>query len=98
MTNNELKRYYAFEYCEEHGIFRATCSCPELTTDEIILTIMTQHWDMIACSCWICLAGRANGLHPREDFLSYRNPRGHAPRVKVDVGKYPQTLNQKENE
>lgn len=36
---------------------------------EIIERIMTQHWDMAACPCWICKAGRALGYKPREVYL-----------------------------
>ncbi len=31
--------------------------------------IMTRHWDLAACPCWLCKAGRAHGLHPREEYL-----------------------------
>ena len=36
---------------------------------EIVERIMTQHWDMAACDCWICEAGRTAELHPRSDYL-----------------------------
>ena len=38
----------------------------------IIEIIMTQHWDMIACPCWICRMGCEAGCHPREEHLRWR--------------------------
>ena len=35
---------------------------------EIIERVMTQHWDMATCQCWICTAGRGIGFHPREGY------------------------------
>ena len=40
----------------------------------IIERIMTQHWDMKACDCWICTEGRAAGCRPREIYLAYKHP------------------------
>lgn len=40
---------------------------------EIIETIMTQHWDMFACPCWICEEGRKLKCHPRSKYLNKRN-------------------------
>ncbi len=48
-----------------------------LTVSDIVSVIMTQHWDMAACPCWICKAGRAAGLYPTEDFTDWRK-RGYA--------------------
>jgi hypothetical protein len=42
--------------------------------DEIIERIMTQHWDIFACTCWICEAGRANGLGSRSEYLRHNDP------------------------
>jgi hypothetical protein len=39
----------------------------KLTT--IIEQIMTDHWDLSACPCAICVAGRAAGCRPRERYL-----------------------------
>lgn len=36
------------------------------TAQDIVEKIMTQHWDIAACQCWICKAGRDVGLHPME--------------------------------
>lgn len=35
-----------------------------MNPSHIVELIMAQHWDMAACKCWICEAGRAAGLHP----------------------------------
>jgi hypothetical protein len=35
---------------------------------EIVERIMTQHWDLASCRCWICERGRAAGCHPREGY------------------------------
>ena len=34
----------------------------------IVERIMTQHWGMAACRCWVCLAGREAGCRPREEY------------------------------
>lgn len=39
---------------------------------EIIERIMTMHWDMAACPCWVCRAGRDAGMRPRDKYLDYR--------------------------
>lgn len=36
---------------------------------EIIERIMSAHWDMVACSCWVCRSGRELGLEPRGIYL-----------------------------
>jgi hypothetical protein len=52
---------------------------------EIVERIMTSHWDMAACQCWICRAGREADCAPRGDYLSYE-----ACRVKYQVPDMPQ--------
>lgn len=47
----------------------------------IIERIMTQHWDMAACRCWICVGGREAGCRPRERYLRWRS---HYAEVLVD--------------
>lgn len=37
----------------------------------LIERIMTQHWDLAACHCWICDEGRLLGCRPRQLYLSY---------------------------
>ena len=37
--------------------------------ETIIERIMMQHWDMAACRCWVCQAGREAGCRPREEYL-----------------------------
>lgn len=55
----------------------------------IVERIMTQHWDMAACDCWVCTEGRAAGCRPREIYLSrlpggVRNVDEQRPQVTVD--------------
>ena len=45
-----------------------------MKAEEIIEQIMTQHWDMAACRCWICEAGRKLDLRPREKYLRIKLP------------------------
>lgn len=40
-----------------------------MNCQEIVERILTQHWDMAACRCWICEAGREAGCRPREQYL-----------------------------
>ena len=40
-----------------------------MNASEIVERIMTAHWDMSACPCWVCVAGRVAGLAPREGYL-----------------------------
>ena len=67
-----------------------TCICPikELEqkveeAERIIEVIMTQHWDMAACPCWVCKKGRKAGFRPREDYLS-RNIKENLGHVTVE--------------
>jgi len=39
-----------------------------MDAQEIIERIMTTHWDMFACPCWICEEGRKLGFRPREGY------------------------------
>ena len=36
---------------------------------EIIERIMTMHWDLAACQCWICEKGYKAGCRPQEKYL-----------------------------
>ncbi len=40
-----------------------------MTPTEIVERIMTQHWDMAACQCWVCRDGREAGCRPRDAYL-----------------------------
>ncbi len=40
-----------------------------MNAEEIIELVMTQHWDIAACMCWICREGRATGCHARPSHL-----------------------------
>lgn len=60
---------------------RAGCSNWWTPAEEIVARIMTQHWDLGACPCWVCKAGRRAGLGANWLFLS---PAGDLrPDVKV---------------
>ena len=41
---------------------------------DIVEQIMTQHWDMKSCDCWVCVDGRKAGLRPRETHLKNKQP------------------------
>ncbi len=43
-----------------------------MTPVEIVEQIMTQHWDMVACRCWVCESGREAGCRAREQYLHWR--------------------------
>lgn len=40
------------------------------TAADIIERIMSAHWDMAACPCWVCRQGRVIGMGPRECWLN----------------------------
>lgn len=40
-----------------------------MNAKEIIERIMTQHWDIVLCNCWVCDAARQNGFSAREKYL-----------------------------
>jgi hypothetical protein len=44
------------------------------SSDPIVIVerIMTMHWDIFACDCWICKTGRLAGCRPREEYLRWR--------------------------
>lgn len=44
-----------------------------MNAKEVIERIMSQHWDMAACHCWICEAGRILGYGTKEEYLSYKS-------------------------
>ena len=43
-----------------------------MSAEDIIRQIMTMHWDMDACRCWVCEAGRELGFHANEAYLEWR--------------------------
>ncbi|KKL53659.1 hypothetical protein LCGC14_2273250 [marine sediment metagenome] len=45
----------------------------ELTAEGIVTQIMTQHWDLHACNCWVCEAGRRIGIGAQEDHLPHHS-------------------------
>ena len=44
-----------------------------MTAQEVIERIMSAHWDMTVCPCWICRAGRRLGYAPREEYMPRQN-------------------------
>ena len=44
-----------------------------MTAQEIVERIMTMHWDMTACQCWICYAGRELRFGPRDAYLKHKS-------------------------
>ena len=51
---------------------------------EIVEIIMTQHWDMAACQCWVCTKGREAGCSPMEKYLPMRKKGSGHGRVTVE--------------
>lgn len=47
---------------------------------DLVERIMTQHWDLSACDCWVCALAREAGCRPRQTFLDAGR---QWPRVKV---------------
>jgi len=41
-----------------------------MTEKEILERIMTAHWDMKRCDCWICSNARKAGLRPIVEYSS----------------------------
>ena len=56
-----------------------------MDTREIVEIIMTQHWDMAACQCWVCEEGRKVGCRPRDCYPT--NPMGAEGFGRVSVDK-----------
>lgn len=50
---------------------------------EIVERIMTQHWDMVACDCWICEEGYKSKCGAKEEYLPYKET-PHRPFVSVE--------------
>jgi len=44
-----------------------------MDSQEIIERIMTAHWDLTACRCWICEAGQKLGFHARDRYLQHKH-------------------------
>ncbi len=41
--------------------------------EEIVERIMTAHWDIFACNCWVCRSARQFGLAPQDEYLQHKN-------------------------
>lgn len=68
---------------------RLTAEVNRLTAENaslrpIVERIMTQHWDMAACCCWVCNEGRAAGCRPRDQYLAFKHPDEKRERVTVE--------------
>jgi len=40
--------------------------------EDIVEQIMSQHWDMKTCECWVCKHGYALGLYPQDKHMRYK--------------------------
>lgn len=60
---------------------------------DIVRRIMTMHYDLAACHCWVCEAGRDAGLHARSDLPMHATP--EFPAVHVDWGAHRWTFDLK---
>jgi hypothetical protein len=49
----------------------------------IVERIMTQHWDMAACMCWVCEEGRVAGCRPREMYQGFKHEEQRREPVRV---------------
>ncbi len=61
---------------EAHATDRVNQRAEVAALREIVERIMTQHWDMAACSCWVCRDGREAGCRPRVEYLLWRGKFG----------------------
>lgn len=57
-----------------------------MSLSEILETIMTMHWDMMRCRCWVCVAAREHGLRPRPEYaaMGEKHWRGRVEYVNVE--------------
>lgn len=55
--------------------------CKDMDEKEIVERIMSAHWDMKACDCWVCVHGRKAGCRPIAEYL----PHNHGNRKKYLV-------------
>ena len=44
-----------------------------MDAEEIVERIMTMHWDIAACTCWICREGRKTGLACKDKYLPHKS-------------------------
>ena len=52
-----------------------------MTAQEIIERIMSHHWDILACRCWICVNGRELGFRPRDEYLPHKTKLARVPMI-----------------
>lgn len=60
-----------------------------MTANEIVERIMSAHWDLAACPCWVCKAGREIGLSSKEGYLQHRENNRNCYPVPNGVGFTP---------
>lgn len=44
-----------------------------MNAQEIVERIMSAHWDIRTCPCWVCEAGRSLGFAPRDGYLLHKD-------------------------
>lgn len=44
-----------------------------MDAQEIVERIMTAHWDMVSCPCWVCQAGYELGFAARDAYLPHKH-------------------------
>lgn len=44
-----------------------------MDAQEIVERIMSAHWDLAACPCWVCQAGDKLGFSARDGYLPHRD-------------------------
>lgn len=44
-----------------------------MDAQEIVERIMSAHWDLASCPCWVCQAGYKLGFAAREGYLPHKN-------------------------
>lgn len=55
-----------------------------MNAQEIVERIMTSHWDIRACPCWVCEAGRDLGFCARDEYFGLINHRYPDPWILED--------------
>ena len=55
-----------------------------LALRRLVEIILTQHWDLAACPCWVCEEGRAIGCRPRGVYQKLEGFEGR-PKVHTDI-------------
>lgn len=67
-------------YLHEKQLKVTTCA----SANEVVQRIMTAHWDVGACKCWVCRTGRDLGLCSEGKYLLHMN--NNRERFPGDIG------------